>query len=195
MSIYDLTPIPVQALTTHEQVRAYVNPTRITILVLLAQEKSSVSKVARQLGVHPANLTHHFKLLEKSGLIELVEKRDTGKNLEKYYRAKAYHFTVNTSNEPLDQKLLVLSILRDNLTAALQTLTHQADDQNVLGVLKTVRLSPEDVQKFGQKLLALAEEFGRCAAETGVVYSLNASFYPTLAENLPTREITIRTEP
>ena len=194
MSNYDITPSQVQVIASHEQIRAYVNPTRMTILALLAQEKHSVSGVARRLGVHPANLTHHFKLLEKAGLIELVEKRDTGRNLEKYYRAKAYHFTVSPSNQLADQKLLALYILQDNLTTALQALSNQDDDRDVLAVLKTVRLRSEDVQKFEQKLLALAEAFEEHAAEAGVVYSLNASLYPTLAENLPTREITIRTD-
>jgi DNA-binding transcriptional ArsR family regulator len=194
MSNYDIAPSPVQVIASHEQIRAYVNPTRMTILALLAQEKHSVSGVARRLWVHPANLTHHFKLLEKAGLIELVEKRDTGRNLEKYYRAKAYHFTVSPSNQLADQKLLALYILQDNLTTALQALSNQDDDRDVLAVLKTVRLRSEDVQKFEQKLLALAEEFEEHATETGVVYSLNASLYPTLAENLPAREITIRTD-
>ncbi|MEW5868710.1 MAG: helix-turn-helix domain-containing protein [Chloroflexota bacterium] len=194
MSNYDINPSPVLTLSSNEQIRAYVNPIRMTILALLAQEKLSVSKVARQLGVHPANLTHHFRLLEKAGLIELVEKRETGKNLEKFYRARAYHFTVQASNEPMDQKVLALSILRDNLTAALQGLATQADDRDVLGVLKTVCLSPENVQKFEQKLLALAEEFEEHAAETGMFYSLNASLYPTQAESMPAREIILRTD-
>jgi DNA-binding transcriptional ArsR family regulator len=194
MSNYNIDPSPVQALTTNEEIRAYVNPTRMTILALLAQEKHSVSGVARQLGVHPANITHHFKLLEKVGLIELVEKRETGKNLEKYYRAKAYQFIVNASDQPVDQKLLVLSILRDNLTAALQTLADPNDERAVLGVLKAVRLHPDDVEKFGKRLLALSEEFVGHAAETGVVYSLNASLYPTDAGDAPAREIIIRTD-
>jgi DNA-binding transcriptional ArsR family regulator len=194
MSNYDISPLQILTLTTDEQIRAYVNPTRMTILALLAQEKASVSGVARQLGVHPANLTHHFKLLEKTGLIDLVEKRETGKNLEKYYRAKAYNFTVSASDQPTDQKLLALSILRDNLTSALKTLADPSDERAVLGVLKSVRLHPEDVEKFGEKLLALSEEFASHAAETGVVYSLNVSLYPTEAGNAPAREIFIRTD-
>ncbi len=87
MSNYDITPSTTLELNTNEQIRAYVNPTRMTILAMLAQEKQSVSGIARKLNVHPANLTHHFKLLEKVGLIKLVEKRETGKNLEKFYRA------------------------------------------------------------------------------------------------------------
>lgn len=191
---YDIEPSPVQILTSDEQIRAYANPTRMTILSLLAQEKASVSGIARQLGVHPANLTHHFKLLEQVGLIELVEKRDTGKNLEKYYRAKAYTYTVQASNRPVDQKLLALSILRDNLTGALQTLTSAEDERDVLGVLKSVRLQPDDVPRFGQKLLDLAEEFANHAATTGTVYSLNLSLYPTVAGNAPAREIIMRTD-
>ncbi len=194
MSNYDLNPSSVQSLTSDEQIRAYVNPTRMTILALLAQEKRSVSGVARQLGVHPANLTHHFKLLEKTGLIELVEKRETGKNLEKYYRARAYQFIVSASDQPADQKLLTLSILCDNLNTALQTLTDPNDDRAVMGILKSVRLLPDDVEVFGTKLMALADEFASHAAETGDVYSLNVSMYPTLAGSAPAQEIIIRSD-
>jgi DNA-binding transcriptional ArsR family regulator len=194
MSNYDIDPSPTQTLTTDEQIRAYANPTRMTILALLAQEKDSVSGVARQLGVHPANLTHHFKLLEKTGLIVLVEKRETGKNLEKYYRAQAYHFTVSTGGQPANQKVLALSILRDNLTAALQTLADPTDERIVLGALKTVRLHPEDVEKFSQKLLDLLEEFEDHAAEAGEVYSLNVSLYPTEAGHIPPQRVIIRAD-
>ncbi len=194
MSNYDIEPSSTQTLTTDEQIRAYVNPTRMTILALLAQEKGSVSGIARQLGVHPANLTHHFKLLEKNSLITLVEKRETGRNLEKYYRATAYHFIVNTDEPPANQKALALSILRDNLTTALHTLTDPADERIVLGAVKTVRLHPEDVEKFAQKLFDLLAEFDDHAAEMGDAYSLNISLYPTEVGNLPPREITIRTD-
>jgi len=194
MSNYDLSPSPVQTLTSEEQIRAYVNPTRMTILALLAPEKKSISGVARQLGVHPANLTHHFKLLAKTGLIELVEKRETGKNLEKYYRARAYQFIVSASDQPADQKHLALSILRDNLNAALQALTDPKDERAVLGILKSVRLHPDDVEVFGAKLMALADEFASQAAETGDVYSLNVSMYPTLAGGVPSQEIIIRSD-
>jgi DNA-binding transcriptional ArsR family regulator len=190
----DLSPSSLQTLTSNEQIRAYINPTRMTILALLAQEKMSISGVARKLGVHPANLTHHFKLLEKTGLIGLVEKRETGKNLEKYYRARAYQYIVSASEQPSDQKLLALSILRDNLNTALQTLTNPNDERAVLGVLKNVRLHPDDVELFGKKLMALADEFASHAVETGDVYSLNVSMYPTLAGSTPTQEIVIRSD-
>jgi hypothetical protein len=90
--------------------------------------------------------------------------------------------------------LLALSILRDNLNSAIQTLNDPNDGRAVLGVIKSVRLSPEDVQTFGAKLMALADEFAGRAAETGEVYSLNVSLYPTLAGSAPAREIVIRSD-
>lgn len=188
----DIDPSPLFTLTTDGQIRAYVNPTRMTILAMLAQEKKSVSGVARLLGVHPANITHHFKLLEKHGLIELVEKRETGKNLEKLYRAKAYQFVFSWKGGANEQKLLALSILRDNLSAALQSLTNPEDQRPVLGILKSVRLKPEDVEMFGNRLQQLADEFVLHAAEAGDAYSLNVSLYPTEAGSAPTREIILR---
>jgi DNA-binding transcriptional ArsR family regulator len=194
MTNYDIEPSPAQTLTTDEQIRAYANPTRMTILALLAQEKDSVSGIARQLGVHPANLTHHFKLLEKTGLIALVEKRETGRNLEKYYRATAHHFTVSAGGQPVNKKALALSILRDNLTAALQTLTDPEDMRIVLGVIKTVPLRPEDVESFAEKLLDLLADYEDHAAEEGEFYSLNVSLYPTEAAHVPAQEILIRAD-
>ncbi len=194
MSNYDINPSPTQMLNTEVQIRAYVNPTRMTILTMLAQEKQSVSGVARQLKVHPANLTHHFKILEKTGLIKLVEKRETGKNLEKYYRAVAYHFTVALDDETSDPKVMALSVLRDNLDAALPTLKNLADDQPVLGVLKTVRIKPEALAEFQRKLLDLADEFVAQASGAGAVYSLNVSLYPTQAGNLPAQEVILRAD-
>jgi DNA-binding transcriptional ArsR family regulator len=195
MSNYDITPSNDQILNTPEQIRAFAHPTRMTILGILAREKQSVSGVARQLGVHPANLTHHFKLLEKVGLLKLVEKRETGKNLEKYYRAVAYHFTVSTSGESNgNKKLLALSILRDNLTAALQMLQNQSEDQVVLGLLKTAHLDPEDVPKFEKKLFDLLEEFSAFRSGTGPAYSLNMSLYPAEPGNPSSEEIYIRAD-
>jgi DNA-binding transcriptional ArsR family regulator len=191
----DFTPLPTMPLSADEQIRAYIHPARMTILEHLGREKHSVSGVARLLGVHPANLTHHFKLLEKTGLIKLVEKRDTGKNLEKYYRAVACHFTVSLVEEPLvNKKALALSILRDNLAAAIQALKTQEDDQAVFGVLQTLHLGAEDIVQFQQKMAQLLDDFSANTAETGASYTLNISFYPGETGQQTAQEIVIGEE-
>jgi DNA-binding transcriptional ArsR family regulator len=194
-----LTPVPTQPLTTEEEIRAYVHPTRMAILAMLAEEKQTVSGIARRLGVHPANLTHHFKLLEKVGLIKLVEKRDTGKNLEKYYRAMAHNFTVNPFKKMAakavrqhpSQGALALSILRDNLATAVQTLESREDDPPVFGFIETARLRPEDVAEFQKRFMNMLEEFGATLSDTGTVYHLNISLYPGETDFVPTQEVRI----
>lgn len=191
----DLTPLLTLSLTTEKQIRAYVHPTRMTILASLASEKQTVSGIARQLGVHPANLTHHFKLLEKVGLIKLVEKRDTGKNLEKYYRAVSYNFTVSLGGESqVNKQALALSILRDNLSAGLKALNIQGGDQTVMAFLKTARLRPEEIVEFEKKLLILLNEFNALDSTTGTAYNLNIGLYPGEVENRSVQEIHIREE-
>ncbi len=196
MSNDSFTPAPALALTTHEQIRAYVHPTRITILAMLAAEPQTITGVARQLGVHPANITHHFRQLEKAELIRLVEKRETGRNLEKYYRAAAYHFTVSPpEGKPASQGILALAILRDNLTAAIQALKAKEnnDETNiaVLGLLTTARLRQKDLVRFVTRLQEVRQEFSALHAETGEMYNLNISLYPGEKESPPKQEIFI----
>ena len=89
MTNLNMRPKKLLVLQKPVEIKAYVHPTRMNILRMIAIRKRTVSSVARDLGVHPANITHHFKLLEKTKLIQLVERRDIGKNIEKYYRAAA----------------------------------------------------------------------------------------------------------
>ena len=195
MTSDDFVPVNVITLSGEDQIRAYIHPTRMTILERLAGEKQSVSGIARTLGVHPANLTHHFKLLEKAGLIKLVEKRDTGKNLEKYYRAVAYNFTVNLdADRPIDKGTLALSVLRDNLSAAIQSLKTKGQEALVLGVLQTVYLRPEDVEQLQAGLANLLETYSAPRSESSTAYQINLSLYPGETEIQPTQEFIISQE-
>jgi DNA-binding transcriptional ArsR family regulator len=195
MPNYDFTPLTMMALTADDKIRAYVHPVRMKILEMLGREKQSVSGVARFFGVRPANLTHHFKILAKADLIRLVEKRDTGKNLEKFYRAVAYHFTASPGGEPpADKNLLALSLLHDDLTAALQRLRDRGQADAVFGMLKTLRLLPKDVAPFQQRLARLMDEFTAHRLEDGAPYTVNLSVYPGVAEPPEGNGIVIRGE-
>jgi DNA-binding transcriptional ArsR family regulator len=126
-----------------ERVRAYVHPVRMHILSLLVDVPATVTQVANRLDVHPANITRHFRLLERVGLIELVEKRDTGRNLEKYYRAVARSFEVRIAPEQVeDARATALRVLRDDLSIAIGTVSG-AGDEPAVGLLGTARLEGE----------------------------------------------------
>ena len=171
-------PQRLQMLASGAQIKAYVHPTRMLLLEMLAKEKRTISSIAKELGVHPANITHHFKLLERSGLILLVEKRDTGKNLEKYYRAIAYTFAVKPGSEDsVNKKALALSILKNDLSVAINSVS-DTDAKKVSALLATARINAGDVSRFILKLKKLIKEFKAHDAKTGVAYNINLSLYP-----------------
>lgn len=172
-------PDRLYIITKDDQVRGYVHPTRMVLLQILAKEKRTISSVAREFGVHPANITHHFKLLEKTRLIRLVEKRDTGKNIEKYYRAIAYTFVINPNNIiGTNKKALALSILKNDLSVAINTVQKENDSKKVIAILGTAKISTGKVQQFINKLKNLAEDFKACNSSDGSVYNINLSLYP-----------------
>jgi DNA-binding transcriptional ArsR family regulator len=163
----------------------------MTILKKLAAKKRTVSSIAREIGVHPANITHHFKLLEKTGLLVLVEQKDTGKNIEKFYRAIAYDFLVKTDDEKLNKKSLSLSILKNNLESAIIK-TNQDETEEILALLRTVMLSSDDFQRLKKKLEKMVKEMKNNKSKTAKSYSINISIYPD--DGLPglDKEVTIK---
>jgi len=154
MSVDDYKPEPLRKLSSKDELRAYVNSTRITILALLRDSSATITKVAREIGTHPANLTHHFRILEKAGLIRLVEKRDTGRNLEKLYRAAALSFITAPGELAVAEKqALKLTILRDEFTASIQRLSKSRDEAEVFARLLVARISRKKLKEFQKKFI------------------------------------------
>jgi predicted transcriptional regulator len=158
---------------------------------MLAAHKRTVSSVARELGVHPANITHHFKLLEKAGLIRVVERRDIGKNIEKYYRSIAHSFVVSVDKSTKSsKKALELSILRNDLSTAISTVKTN-DKHGVVAVIKIARILPQDLKVLQKKVMELIREFSRYDSAKGTAYTLNISAYPNETEYVSRAEIII----
>jgi DNA-binding transcriptional ArsR family regulator len=181
---------PARVLSEPDRVRAYVHPVRMALLTLLAAEPRTASSVARELGVHPANLTHHFKRLLAARLIRLVETRDTGRNLEKYYRAVARTFVVRpTSRRPASRSALALSVLRENLDAAL----HGDGPREAVALLRTARLRPSDWTRFAARLRELVRSFGSADSASGRSCTLAVGLYTEVAPSAsPGARVVIR---
>jgi DNA-binding transcriptional ArsR family regulator len=191
MTNININPRKIQVLSTASQIKAYVHPTRIAILSMLAAKKRTVSSVAKELKVHPANITHHFKFLEKVGLIKLVEKRDIGKNIEKYYRSIAHNFVVNADKSTkANKQALELAILRNNLSTAISTVKKHSKHE-VIAVIKIARILPLDMKLLQKKIMKLIREFSRYDSANGRAYTLNISAYPTEADHVSRAEIII----
>jgi DNA-binding transcriptional ArsR family regulator len=165
-------------ITTADQQKAYFHPVRMKILNFLTAERLTVSLTAGRLKVHPANITHHFRVLQHAGLIHLVEERDIGRVVEKYYEAVARVFDVRPAPgeiEHIGQQ--VLRVLRDDLSGNITRL--KGDDVDVLiGQLSTTRIDRRTYADFAARLQALLKEFEAAGSEGGEPYALNLSLYP-----------------
>ncbi len=186
-----LRPRKLLVLEKDSQIKAYVHPTRIAILRMLATKKRTVSNVAKELGVHPANITHHFKLLERVGLIRLVERRDIGRNIEKYYRSAARNFVVRFDKPgKSSKKALALSILRNDLSTAISTVRRD-DQREIITLIKIARILPRDVKPLQKRIMKLIKEFAQYDSAQGTAYTMNISVYPNETNKIRHEEIII----
>ncbi len=83
---------PLRRLQGFEQYKIVSDPRRQAILRLLMVEPATLSQLGHSLGDHPARVRHHLKILEKAGLVELVDTRVVRGFVEKYYCSKAQSF-------------------------------------------------------------------------------------------------------
>jgi len=169
---------PAFEITTPKQQRAYFHPVRMKILNFLTRERLTISQTAERLKVHPANITHQFRVLQAAGLIRLVEERDIGRVVEKYYEAVATMFNIRPpegSVKSVNKK--GLSFLRDDLSASIELL--QADDsEDVFGQIWAARIDSKTFMSFAKRLRSLIQEFESIACQDGTSYALNLSLYP-----------------
>lgn len=168
-------------LSDEAQVKAYLHPVRVRILQMLAHRPMTQSQVAAVVGVHPANLTHHFKKLRTTQLIELVEERDLGRVVEKYYRARARRFEVHAADHPQLEGAAqrAVALLQDDLAASAAQL--DPDSADLICLLEHETLSPELFEQMCERLRALVEEFrerARVEEAEGKPYALNLSLIP-----------------
>src|SRR5215467_4712532 len=165
-------------ITTPRQQRAYFHPVRMKILNFLTQERLTISQTAERLKVHPANITHHFRVLQGADLIRLVEERDIGRVVEKYYEAVATLFNIRPpegSVKSVHKK--GLSFLRNDLSASIELL--KADDsEDVYGQIWTTQIDTRTFLSFARRLRSLIEEFENTKCKSGTTYALNLSLYP-----------------
>jgi DNA-binding transcriptional ArsR family regulator len=167
-----------KTLTTEAEIAAYMNRPRMAILNALRDGASTSSQIAAKLGVHPANLTRHMRILEEAGLIALVEKRDTGRNLEKYYAAAAWSFDVAPDASGLTAPhKLALAFARSEFSAALARLPDGLDVFAKIFVL-SARLAPAQLDAFSDELSRLAERFAAANGEAGEAFHLVMALYP-----------------
>src|SRR5690606_22394627 len=111
-------------ITDFETLKIVADPLRAQIFELLIQAPGTVRQVAEKLGQSASKLYYHLGLLEKAGLIRVVETRMVANMVEKQYQATA-------QNSEVDRGLLTFATDagKEHINTVLaSTLDHTRDD-------------------------------------------------------------------
>lgn len=153
-----------------DQARLLSDETRSAIIVLLAERPATTAQLAEALGRPKGTVGHHLKAMEAAGLIKVVRTRKVRALTEKYYGrvARTYLFP---NVDDLDQP--------DFIVEAIGEMRLPRDDETAFFTLRHARLSVEQLEEFGRRLQALAEEFAATPRSGITVYGFIAGVYPT----------------
>jgi DNA-binding transcriptional ArsR family regulator len=160
----------------------------MAVLRLLADKELTVKQLAGILGAVPASVHYHVKVLERAGLVRLVETRERSGILEKYYRAVAREFVVDQSvgSIPEAPVFALESVARDIRDALPSILSATAEEHVVNSQVVNVPISRESASEFASRLERLVREFAEARDDSQPVrYSLALAIYPTLPPGRP----------
>jgi DNA-binding transcriptional ArsR family regulator len=185
-----------------ETLRLLADPLRTQIIEILVQEPLTVRQVADRLGLTPGKLYYHVNLLEKHGLLVVVETRMVSNMLEKVYRSVSddfdvepslLSFTTDQGKESLRSIFAgTLDATREDLARSLEArafnLEHRGAQQQPRKVILNrdiARLTEEQAEKFADRLEQLIKEFGsqdqagKPGAEDLQTFALAVAYYPS----------------
>lgn len=149
---------------TLSQVRALTDPLRYRVFENLLGEPRTAKQMAELLGTHPTRLYHHFRVLERAGLIRPAGTRQKRGTTEKYFRAVVDRISAN-GDSPGGPSPLAAALLEGVLSSTLADIERAA--KNAQGRRPTgtttpfvrryrVRATPQQAAAIRARLDALA---------------------------------------
>ena len=184
-----------------ETLRTFADPLRAQVYEILLQAPASVRQVGERLGLAPSRLYYHINLMEKLGLIRVVETRMVANMVEKAYRAAAYKLDVasdlldfgSDSGQQAIHGLLTtgLEATRDDLLRSLHVRQMELEQgaearpRQVMVSRTTARIPDAKADAFRSRLQALIAEFDEADrtkdkdGEGLQDYALLVAFYPS----------------
>ncbi len=156
-------------LETIEQMRALAEELRIRIIEALGQQAMTAKQVATLLDEAPAKVHYHLHELEKVGLVNLVDIREKGNMLEKYYRAVAKNISASETlfqRAPSDETIALIreffqQISQRFMQVLADALKRQAWEEHISLHLAGEQLwmTHEEYQQLIKQINALVEPY------------------------------------
>src|SRR5216684_2482973 len=177
---------------TIEQLRAIADILRLRIIDLLQPQPMTVTQLGDVLKMAPAKVHYHVRELERVGLLQLVETREKGGILEKYYQPIAKNISVAKSlflSAPPDESLAATSAwldqLKDGFQRAFRTALEQKDEQPNLGLgFSHIYATTEEQKQLTQQIYDILKPYEnrRCieGEQAGIIALIS---YPQIADS------------
>lgn len=192
----DYTPDEQRLLSDIDTLKVYFDPMRVRIMQLLTHIPRSVHDVADILAVPFTRLYYQFGLLEKHGLIRVVETRaHSGAVEEKFYQISARNFVVDRKllalsehgQEPQGLDVLMQTVLdatkediRLSIQAGLVDMQQLAPHPNALLLRRGItRLSAAGARKLYEALIEVYNNAEEISDDEGTYYACIFALYPS----------------
>jgi DNA-binding transcriptional ArsR family regulator len=154
-----------------ETMKALAEPTRMQILLELAEEAKTVKEVAETLDVGPTRLYYHFKILERARLIRVAGRRMVSGIQERRYVATAKSWTPAPELMPSLVETGIVSAMLGLVEAELdlaldaQSTTPLGEPGSPVPVMSLTRLalSEEEVADVQRRVESIMEDYGTTA--------------------------------
>ena len=158
-----------------EQLRAIADALRMRIIDTLQGQPMTVTQLGEMLGMAPAKIHYHVRELEKVGLLKLVETREKGGILEKYYLPIAKDITVSpnlflhaTPDESLAATSAWFDQLKDSFQKVFRVAIEKKEDPPVLQLSSAVLyLTIEEERQLCQQINDLFKQYDKPRGEEG----------------------------
>jgi DNA-binding transcriptional ArsR family regulator len=204
-----LTPTHELIITDLEAHKALVNPLRLRLVELLVDEAQTVKQLAASVEVEPVKLYYHINLLEKNGLIRVVDTQIVSGIIEKWYRVTAYNYRIdktilklyeNDQQAYLDDAFASIidgtkELIRKNTAVSIIDLQQTPPHPHSLLLTRSRGFHSEaQARAFYEKLQALILEFEGSLVEPDEsrgTYVLTMALFP---EKLPSETATAQSD-
>jgi DNA-binding transcriptional ArsR family regulator len=158
-------------LTEASQLKAIAHPARTRLLNALETRPRSAKQLADDLDLTHGNAGHHLKVLERAGLVEVIEERRVRALTERIFAPAYDRLRIEVGGGGVDK----LRFLFDQAAREVAPEDEQPfDDQ---GRLYSVRMSPSSAAEFVERVVSLADEFAAAEEDSGELFGLAAAVY------------------
>jgi hypothetical protein len=188
---------PVEQITINdlETLKVVTDPFRMRVLETMMEGPITVKQVAERLATPATKLYYHVNLLEKHGLIVVVDTQVVSGIIEKHYQAAAGSFQIDRSLLAFEASIgegghgvieMMLDPVREEIRSGLRSgLIKSSPDASVyerLSMSRTrVMLTPEQAEDFNARINAILDDLRAMNNDdlTGKqAYALLIAFYP-----------------